>query len=59
MPAENITLDATLTKNSYFVKYYLFEGDTEPYAEFTVSYGDVIPTPDVPESPAISSRLGL
>lgn len=51
MPAENITLDATLTKNSYFVKYYLFEGDTEPYAEFTVSYGDVIPTPDVPEKP--------
>ncbi|MDY5895212.1 MAG: InlB B-repeat-containing protein [Oscillospiraceae bacterium] len=51
MPAENITLDATLTKNSYFVKYYLFEGDTKPYAEFTVSYGDVIPTPDVPEKP--------
>lgn len=51
MPAENITLDATLTKNSYFVKYYLFEGDTEPYAEFTVSYGDVIPVPDEPAVP--------
>lgn len=51
MPAENITLDATLTKNSYFVKYYLFEGDTEPYAEFTVSYGDVIPVPDEPKKP--------
>lgn len=51
MPAENITLEATLTKNSYFVKYYLFEGDTEPYKEFTVSYGDVIPVPDEPEKP--------
>ena len=51
MPAENITLDATLTKNSYFVKYYLFEGDTEPYKEFTVYYGDVIPVPDEPEKP--------
>lgn len=51
MPAENITLDATLTKNSYFVKYYLFEGDTETYAEFTVSYGDVIPVPDEPQKP--------
>lgn len=51
MPAENITLDATLTKNSYFVKYYLFEGDTETYAEFTVYYGDVIPVPDEPEKP--------
>lgn len=51
MPAENITLEATLTKNSYFVKYYLFEGDTEPYKEFTVYYGDVIPVPDEPEKP--------
>ena len=51
MPAEDITLDATLTKNSYFVKYYLFEGDTETYAEFTVSYGDVIPVPDEPKQP--------
>ena len=51
MPAEDITLDATLTKNSYFVKYYLFEGDTETYAEFTVSYGDVIPVPDEPKKP--------
>lgn len=51
MPAEDITLDATLTKNSYFVKYYLFEGDTEPYKEFTVYYGDVIPVPDEPEKP--------
>ena len=51
MPAENITLDATLTKNSYFVKYYLFEGDTEPYKEFTVYYGDVIPVPDEPQKP--------
>ena len=51
MPAEDITLDATLTKNSYFVKYYLFEGDTETYAEFTVSYGDVIPVPDEPQKP--------
>ena len=51
MPAEDITLDATLTKNSYFVKYYLFEGDTETYAEFTVFYGDVIPVPDEPEKP--------
>ena len=51
MPAEDITLDATLTKNSYFVKYYHFEGDTETYAEFTVSYGDVIPVPDEPKKP--------
>ena len=51
MPAENITLDATLTKNSYFVKYYKFEADTEPYAEFTVQYGDVIPVPDEPAVP--------
>lgn len=51
MPAEDITLEATLTKNSYFVKYYLFEGDTETYAEFTVYYGDVIPVPDEPEKP--------
>ena len=51
MPAEDITLEATLTKNSYFVKYYLFEGDTETYAEFTVSYGDVIPVPDEPKKP--------
>lgn len=51
MPAEDITLDATLTKNSYFVKYYLFEGDTAPYAEFTVDYGDVIPVPKEPEKP--------
>ena len=51
MPAEDITLEATLTKNSYFVKYYLFEGDTEPYKEFTVYYGDVIPVPDEPEKP--------
>ncbi len=46
MPAENIALDATLTKNSYSVKYYLFEGDTETYAEFIVPYDDVIPIPE-------------
>ena len=46
MPAEDIALDATLTKNSYSVKYYLFEGDAVTYAEFTVPYGDVIPVPE-------------
>ena len=46
MPAEDIALDATLTKNSYSVKYYLFEGDTETYAEFIVPYDDVIPVPE-------------
>lgn len=51
MPAEDIVLDASLTKNSYFLKYYLFEGDTEAYAEYTVPYGDKMPVPKDPSKP--------
>ncbi len=49
MPASNITLNATLKKNSYAVNYYLFEDDTEAYATYKIEYGAEITVPDEPE----------
>ena len=43
MPAENITLDATLTKNSYTVTWNV---DGEEYATTTVVYGEAIVAPE-------------
>lgn len=51
MGAENVTLNATLTKNSYKLRYYFFEGDETPYKEYTVAYGDALTVPDDPTIP--------
>lgn len=47
----NVTLDATLEKNSYKLRYYIKEGDTETYKEFDVLYGDALTVPDAPTVP--------
>lgn len=51
MGAENVTLNATLNKNSYKLRYYFFEDDETPYKEYDVLYGDSLTVPDDPTIP--------
>ncbi len=51
MPARDITLNATLTKETYTLNYYKFQGDETPYATYQLNYNDTLPTVGAPEIP--------
>ncbi len=48
MPAENITLDASLTINKYWARFWLDEEKTQLYHEVEVTYGEEIEFPEDP-----------
>ena len=48
MPAQNITIDATETINTYNVYFYIDETSAEPYAVVPTVYGAEIELPDDP-----------
>ena len=54
MPAENITIDATETINTYKVYFYVDENADEPYDVIDVVYGAEIATPD--EDPVVLGK---
>ena len=47
----DVTIPATLTKNSYTVNYYLYATDTTPIATYTIPYGDPVTQPADPDVP--------
>ena len=56
MPAENITVDAALTANTYVAKFWLDEAMTKLYTEVPTVYGEAI---DVPVDPQVDGKAFL
>ena len=57
MPAQNITLDASLTINSYWARWYLDADKTILYHEELVEFGKEIPFPEDPTEADIPGQL--
>ena len=53
MPANNITLDATLEKNTYNAIFYLDDAKTQVYATVPTVYGETIV---FPENPSVDGK---